>query len=163
MICTMPSSTHIHFIRDPSATAQTTDDRVTIQRTGVDHYELTYTTTMTDTGTANNYTIRTDGDNIFRWFRSIIALLEADAAPFPQIQVDFPAAPSILIYTRHIHRHYHTLLDALEFWLDDGELSTPPEGPPKTPPRQPTHPVEPNAPERPVLRSHHMFFDLGDD
>jgi hypothetical protein len=154
----MFSSTHIHFIRN-SATDSDTDDCATIQRNGVDQYELTYTTTATETSARNTYTVRTDDKGIFRWMRSVIALVEADADPFKWVQFDFPAAPSVMIATSELHTHYHAILDALEVWLDDGETSVVAGGPPKTPPR-PTRPVEPNAP---VRRSHHMFFDLGDD
>lgn len=153
----MPSATYIRFIRSPVAADQATDDCVIIQRTGVDQYELTYTMTMTNTGSPNIYTIRTDDKGVFRWFRSIIGLLDADMEPFPQIQLDFPSAPSIMIDTRCINDHYHTILNALEVWLDDGEVSS---ASPKTPPR-PTRHVMPNAPLR--QNRHHMFFDLGDD
>lgn len=149
------SAAHIRFIRDPN---QDTDDRVTIRRTGVDQYELTYVTTATDSGAPNIHTLRTDDRGIFRWMRSVIRLLEADAEPFSRLQLDFPAAPSVLINVRRIGQHYNAILDALEIWLDDAETSEPP----RTPPRQCTRPVTPNAPP-PVRRSHHLFFDLGDD
>ncbi len=153
----MPSATHIRFIRNQAAVDYaTTDDTVTIQRTDVDHYELTYTTANTESGVPNIYTICTDDMGVFRWFRSIIGLLEADIEPFPQIQLDFPSAPSIMIDTCRIGEHYHTILDALELWLDDGEEVAPP----KTPTR-PTQPVAPLAPPR--RPRHHMFFDIGDD
>lgn len=155
---TMSASTaHIRFIRDATGDSST-DDYAAIRRTGVDQYELTYTTTSTDSGAANIYTVNTDDRGVFRWFRSIIGLLEADSEPFARVQLDFPAAPSILLKARNIGDFYHTILDAVDFWLDDEGQ----QQPPKTPPR-PTHPVTPNAPERPVYRSHHMFFDVGDD
>lgn len=154
----MFSSTHIRFIRDAPLANQSTDDTATIRRIGVDQYELTYTTTETETGAPNVYTIRTDDKGVFHWFRSIIGLLEADIEPFPRIQIDFPAAPSIMINTHRIGDHYHTILDALELWLDDGVLPFSSEEVLKTPPRR-TQPVAPYAP----ARSHHMFFDLGDD
>lgn len=158
----MFSSTHIRFIRNPSAADQATDDLATIRRTDVDQYELTYITTNTESGAANVHTINTDDKGVFRWFRSIIGLLEADMEPFHRIQIDFPAAPSVMLDARHIGDHYRTILDALELWLDDGELSSsaPPEEEQKTPPR-PTRPVSPSAPSR--QNRHHMFFDLGDN
>lgn len=154
----MPSATYIRFIRDTAADSAT-DDRVTIQRTGVDQYELTYTTTITESGAASTYTVKATDRDIFRWFRSIIGLLEADMEPFKQVQIDFPAAPSIMIDARRIGDHYNVILDALEVWLDDHEII---EEPPKTPPRR-TQPAQPYAPTRPVVRNHHMFFDIGDD
>lgn len=153
----MPSTTYIRFIRDAADSA--TDDCVTIQRTGVDQYELTYTTTNTESGAANNYTVKASDKGIFRWFRSIIGLLEADIDPFEKVQIDFPAAPSIMINAQHIGNYYTEMLNALEVWLDDGELV---EEPPKTPPRR-THAVEPCAPTRPVARTHHLFFDIDYD
>jgi hypothetical protein len=153
----MPSTMYVRFIRNPAD--QTSDDQVNIQRTGVDQYELTYTTTNTESGAANTYTVKADDKDVFRWFRSIIGLLEIDMEPFQQVQIDFPAAPSIMIDARHIGDHYAVILDALEVWLDDGELV---EEPPKTPPRR-TQPAPPHAPIRPVIRNHHLFFDIGDD
>ena len=150
----MFSSTHIRFIRNLSAANRDTDDSVTIQRTGVDQYELTYTTTNTESGAANVHTSKTDDKGVFRWFRSIIGLLEADMEPFPRIQIDFPAAPSVMLDARHIGDHYRTILDALEVWLDDGELSS--HVLPKTPPRR-TLPVPPSAPMR--QNRHHLFLD----
>ena len=154
----MPSATYIRFIRTSSGD-QTTDDHVIIQRTGVRQYLLTYTNTDTDTDTPTIYTIRTDDNGVFRWFRSVIGLLEIDVEPFYRIQVDFPSAPSILINTLHIGDHYNTILNALELWLDDCEIV---EEPPKTPPQR-MQPIMPHAPIRPVARNHHLFFDLGHD
>jgi hypothetical protein len=161
----MPISTaYIRFIRN-AADNGSTDDHAAIRRTGVDQYELTYTTTSTDSGEANIYRVNTDDRGIFRWFRSVIGLLEADAEPFTHVQLDFPAAPSVLIKARCIGEFYHTILNALDVWLDDGVAPPPVEESPKTPQRQraPQSPVAPNAPARPAYRSHHMFFDIGDD
>ena len=140
----MPSATYIRFIRTSSGD-QATDDYAIIQRTGVRQYLLTYTNTGT---TPTIYTIRTDDNGVFRWFRSVIGLLEIDVEPFYRIQLDFPSAPSILINTLHIGDHYTTILNALELWLDDGEVL-----PPVTPPCS----VTPVAPPR--LNRHHMFFE----
>jgi hypothetical protein len=113
----------------------------------------------TESGVPSVHTFCSDDTGIFRWFRSMIGLLEADVEPFYRVQLDFPAAPSIMINTRRIGDHYHTILNALELWLNDGELSTPvaAEGQPKTPPCR----IQSVVPPR--LNRHHMFFDLGDN
>lgn len=153
----MNSTVTVRFIEGPVAAA---DEIATIQRVGVDEYELTYSISES---TGPIHRTRNNSAGIFRWFRAMIGLLESDVEPASRVQVDIPSFPAVIIDTKRIQRSYHELLNALECWLDE-------PAPAPTPAHQAPHPVTPTkqpvrakTPDAPVRRSHHMFFDLGDD
>lgn len=147
----MNSSVTVRFIEGPVAAA---DEIATIQRVGVDEYELTYSISES-TGPIHH--TRNNSAGIFRWFRAMIGLLESDVEPASRVQVDIPSFPTVIIDTKRVGRSYHELLNALECWLDERPIPAPA---PVTPKKQP---IRTKTPDAPVRRSHHMFFDLGDD
>ena len=147
----MNSTVTIRFIEGPVVA---TDEIATIQRVGVDEYELNYSISESD---GPIHCSRNNSAGVFRWFRAMIGLLESDAEPASRLQVDIPAFPSVIIDAKRVGRSYHELLNALEFWLDERPAPAPA---PATPTKQPIRAKTPDAPPRP---RHHMFFDHGDD
>lgn len=166
----MPT-TYVRFIH---VNPNIPDDMVAIKRTGVDKYQLTYSTTHTDTNDEQSHSAILDDRTVFRWFRSVIRMLELDEEPFHRLQLDLPNMPSFLFNTRNIGAYYHRILDAVELWLDE---ATEPSAPLVADsdaeseiemeiirtPQQPVRASSSSPPPAPVRRSHHMFFDLGDD
>ena len=152
----MNSSVSIHFIRRADAKVAE-DDKVTIIRTGVNEFGLTYTSAYThaDAGArASNYvsTVTMSDRGVFRWFRCLINIMEIDEEPFYRMQIDFPTMPSIIFDTRRIGRYYHSLLDALDYWLDESPApATPCRMEPRTPPMAPGRPtLLPHDPPSPI-------------
>ena len=106
----------IRFIRDKEAPAKT-DDMVHISRYAHNQYNLSYTYGDTKNKTPHNLVLSDKA--VFRWMRATIAILEKDADPFYQVQMDTPFMPSVLFNIDELGAAYHPLLDALEFHLDN--------------------------------------------
>lgn len=105
----------IRFIRDRSSSKS--DDTAKIERVGTSQYKLTYTY-----GEWKNklpLQLMLTDRAVFRWMRNTINLLERDSAPFETVQLDFPFMPSVLIEIKDLGSAYHSILDAVEFHLDN--------------------------------------------
>lgn len=120
----------LRFIR--SGTGAANDDKIIITMKGVDNYNLSFT--YGDVKVKKDISATLSGNDVFRWMRSAIGLLELDTDPFKSIQVDFPLMPSVLIDAKNIDAAYNKLLNALEFHLDNW-------------PKAPTCPTCPNPQE----------------
>ena len=112
-----------------------------------------------------------------RWVDTLIAATAPHAAAFKmnlayfealgsegvrlaeRVRRQVPAEIPLIIDAKRVGRSYHELLNALEFWLDERPVPVPAPAP-ATPTKQP---IRAKTPDAPVRRSHHMFFDLGDD
>jgi hypothetical protein len=58
---------------------------------------------------------------LFWWMRIILRLLSKDSEPFEAIQMDMPYMPTVLFDVKNLDNCYNTILDALEFHLDNWE------------------------------------------
>ena len=113
----MPSNNKlsVRFIRKESS--EKTDDMVVIQPLSKNQYSLTYT--YGDTKAKDPHTLTLSDRDVFRWMRHTINLLEKDTDPFEGFQVDFPFMPSVYFTIDALTSAYHSILDALEFHLDN--------------------------------------------
>jgi hypothetical protein len=103
----------IRFIRKDS----NKDDTVKINRVGTNQYRLGYT--YGDSKKKNEPTyVELNGSDVFRWMRFVIGLLEKDNDPFESVQLDWSFMPSVMFNIDTLGSVYHSLLDALEFYLD---------------------------------------------
>jgi hypothetical protein len=90
---------------------------VTIDRVGTNQYRLGYTYGEYTYQKAPTY-IYLNGGDVFRWMRFVIGLLEKDNDPFESVQLDWSFMPSVMFNVDKLGDVYHSLLDALEFYLD---------------------------------------------
>ena len=112
----MPATTIcVRFIRKNSSSKN--DDMVVIRRLGMNQFNLSYT--YGDTKTKNTHKLVLTDKAVFRWMRNTINLLEKDNDPFDSVQVDFPFMPSVLFDVAKLDNAYNSLLDAVEFHLDN--------------------------------------------
>ncbi len=137
----------IQFIRNVNKTKS--DDSAIIENIDVDKFQIIYT----DAEVNRKMSFSTDGAGVFRWIRRTLNLLESDADPFQCIQLNVPAMPSILLRVADIHSNYHTILDAVEFYLDI--IAKQHAAQPSTPQSQRINSQE--CPHAPVRR--HLFFN----
>lgn len=105
----------IRFIR-PGGSANS-DDKVVITRLGPNQFNLSYTYGDVKSKTPHNLVL-TDRA-VFRWMRTTIGILEKDADPFSMVQLDTPFMPSVVFDAGKLGDAYHSLLNALEFHLDN--------------------------------------------
>jgi hypothetical protein len=118
----MPSpNIRIRFIR-ANASAKN-DDTVVIYRLGANQFSLAYT--YGDVATKNPHRVVLNDRAVFRWMRNLIGLLEKDVDPFEHIQLDLPFMPSVLFDAAKLGDSYHSMLDALEFHLDNWPAPAP--------------------------------------
>jgi len=111
----MTDSILIRFIRKNGS--ENNDDTVRIERVGTNQYRLGYTYGEYKNKKAPTY-IDLNGNDVFRWMRFVIGLLEKDNDPFDSVQMDWPFMPSVVFNIDKLGGVYHPLLDALEFYLD---------------------------------------------
>ena len=138
----------IQFVRNIDSKKD--DDFAIIENNGVDNYTITYN----DVSTKSPMAFNTNGSGVFRWVRRVLRLLEEDADPFQHIQLNVHAMPSTLFSVSNLDKHYETILDAVEFYLD---VITKKEAP-STPLTQRVSRECPHAPAR-----RHLFFDEDGD
>lgn len=93
------------------------DDKIIVNRSGPNEYSLRYT--YGDTQQKKPYFISLDDRKLLQWMRIVIRLLENDADPFTYMQFDFPVMPSVLVDITNLDRAYNTILDAIEFHIDN--------------------------------------------
>jgi len=147
----MTTSISIRFLRKNGSTK--TDDKIIIRRLGMNQFNLNYT--YGDTKTKNTHKLFLTDKAVFRWMRHTISLLEKDNDPFHAIQVDFPFMPSVLFEIKNLSSAYNTLLDALEFHLDNWPAPHPPLNP------EEDADMSNSSPQSPTLSAHgrHLFLD----
>jgi hypothetical protein len=108
-------SIRIRFIRANGSAKN--DDTVVIYHLGANQFSLAYTYGETDTKNPRKVVLTDRG--VFRWMRNLIGLLEKDVDPFQHVQLDLPFMPSVLFDATKLGDTYHTILDAVEFHLDN--------------------------------------------
>ena len=111
----MSSRIAIRFIRKNETSD--TDVKVFIQNVGKDLYSLSFTDGYSDTPRTHSAIL--NDRNLFRWLRITLRLLEKDSDPFDSIQMDMPIMPSFMVDVDKIGSAYHTILDMVEFHLDN--------------------------------------------
>jgi hypothetical protein len=94
------------------------DDIATISYVGNNKYSVSFKTGYTN-GKKKTVSMSLDDRQTFRWVRRTLALLECDTEPFTGIQLDTPMMPSIMITVNKIASSYSSLLDAVEFHMDN--------------------------------------------
>jgi len=113
-------SIQFRFIRKglTSQADKRSDDICTVTQIGHDEFSLKYRyIDATDKPCFN--TTRLDSAGVCRWVRRALDLIERDADPFENFQIDFPLLPSIMFSVDSIWGHYRAILDATEFSLDN--------------------------------------------
>lgn len=161
-------SIFIRFItRESSKASDDKHDTARIIRNAEGDYTLLYH--YGDLGVSHTMSLSDTG--IFRWMRRTLNLIEADDQPIYELQIDWPMMPPVLILAKNLGQAHHTILDALEFHLDNWAsapirpLSPPPTLLEETIPIA-SSPMSMDSPpynfrQRPCGR-HHMFFDTNE-
>lgn len=142
----------LQFVR--KAMIQSQDDRAVITCIGADKYKIIYS----DATVKHKMFFETNGYGVLRWIRRILRLLEEDVDPFEYLQLNLPAMPSTMFSISNLSNNYTTILNAVEFYLDDiskmKESHSPEISQPITPPATP---ISRECPHAPIRR--HLFFD----
>ena len=112
----MAPTINFRFIRS-GKTMAADDDICTVRRDG-DEFTLSFKYKTSNEKSVVN-TSQMNSDTVLRWVRRAIDMMEHDADPFVEFQIDFPLLPSILFTVADIGTHYHAILDAIEFTLDN--------------------------------------------
>jgi len=148
----------IRFIRKDASASK--DDKVTIDRVGTNQYKLGYTYGEYKTKKEPTY-IELNGNDVFRWMRFVIGLLEKDNDPFESVQLDWPFMPSVVFNIDKLGGVYHPLLDALEFYLDHPtpHLLKKEQEEEQEEEEEYDYDYRPTSPISPVPSRRHLFFD----
>lgn len=115
---TTKNSITFRFIRDNSVKGDT-DDIATISYAGKNNYNVSFQTTYSENAKRSPTTMCLDDRQTFRWVRRVLSLLECDTDPFTGIQVDMPMMPSVMLKVQNVSKDYSSLLDAIEFQMDN--------------------------------------------
>lgn len=108
----------VRFIRkDDVHTIGDHDDIAKITSIANDVYKMTIRNVDEDKATTKKMIVNNKG--VYEWFETTLRLLDADYAPFEQYQFDFPMMPSVIIHHRELHHHMETILDALNFHIEN--------------------------------------------
>jgi hypothetical protein len=142
----MSSNLSFQFIRNANSIKE--DDKAFVQNIDVDKYRIIYT----DATAKNKMSFETDGCGVFRWVRRVLSLLEKDVDPYHYIQLNVHAMPATMFRVANLQENYHTILDAVECYLDNMTKTAAPSTPQKQCVSTPQ--VCPGAPAR-----RHLFFD----
>lgn len=132
------------------------DDTVVINHLG-DRFSLKYT--YGDTQRKTPFYLMLTDRALLKWVRVLIRLLENDSEPFASIQIDFPVMPTIMVNVNELSKAYNTILDAMEFHIDNWPTDEAPYTPhsPRTQEElPPLIPISPPAGE--WNRNHHLFL-----
>lgn len=124
---TMSSNLSFQFIRNVNSNKE--DDTAFIQNIDVDKYRITYT----DIDIKKKMSFETNGHGVFRWVRRVLSLLEKDVDPYHYIQLNVHAMPATMFRVANLQENYHTILDAIECYLDNMSMSV---AAPSTPKKQ---------------------------
>jgi hypothetical protein len=111
----MSSRIAIRFIRKNETSD--TDAQVFIKDVGKDLYSLSFMDGYSNS--PHMHSALLNDRNLFRWLRITLRLLENDSDPFDSIQMDMPIMPSLMVDIHKIGSAYHTILDMVEFHLDN--------------------------------------------
>ena len=111
----MSSPITIRFIR--KGESPNTDAKVVIHNVGEDLYSLSFTDGYSEVRRTHSAIL--NDRNLFRWLRITLRLLEHDSDPFDSVQMDLPIMPSFMVDIDNICDAYHTILDMVEFHLDN--------------------------------------------
>ena len=136
----MSPAIHFRFIRPGHTTDsfRQWDDFCSVTRVSADQFSLRFR--FRDASDKVCFNTALMGSNeVCQWVRRALDLLDRDTEPFEQFQVDFPLLPSIMFDVKSIWGHYHSILDATEFSLDNwpGEEKTPAPPAPAAPAARP--------------------------
>lgn len=112
---TMNYSIKVTFIRANN----TGDDVAKISADDEGNFHITMRFGNTTNGKTIIKTAIMDADELYCWFRKTFRLMDADYDPFEFYQFDFPLMPSVLIHHRELHHHYETIMNAVEFHLEN--------------------------------------------
>jgi hypothetical protein len=108
----------VRFIRkDDVDTAGSRDDVAKIKRVGNDIYSVEMRNVDSVRAVKKEMILTSEG--VRDWFERTLRLMDADFVPFEQYQFDFPVMPSVLIHHRELHHHLPTLLNAMDFHLEN--------------------------------------------
>ena len=110
-----PNALVLRFIRKNGLSQS--DDIATIEKLGVNQYSLQYTYGLSSN--KKPFRIVLNDRKLFWWVRVLLRLLKKDTDPFESVQIDLPILPSVLINVQAMDGSYHTILDAIEFHLDN--------------------------------------------
>ena len=107
------------FLRDNNT--DDSDDIVNISYAGNTMYNISFRTPLSENPLKKPTIMHLGEKQTFRWVRRMMSLLECDTIPFAGIQVDMPMMPSIMLSPGNLSRNYNSLLDAVEFHMDNWE------------------------------------------
>jgi hypothetical protein len=115
------SSITFRFIRTKTSPAN--DDEVcTVTRNADGEFDLRFKYKDINDSTLVN-SVSVNSDVVQRWVRRAIEMIELDTDPYACFQVDYPLIPSIIFNVSDVGQHYHAILDAVEFSLDNWPTS----------------------------------------
>ena len=106
------------FIRNDSSDS-CPDDIATITYVNKDLYNVSFKSPFSDNKKKKPTVMSLNGKQTFRWVRRWMSMMEFDAEPFYGVQVDMPMMPSIMLRVSSLRKSYHSLLDAVEFQMDN--------------------------------------------
>ena len=111
---------HFRFIRPGHTTDsfRQWDDFCSVTRVSANQFNLRFRFRDASDKVCFNTALMGSND-VCLWVRRALDLLDRDTEPFEQFQVDFPLLPSIMFDVKNIWGHYHAILDATEFSLDN--------------------------------------------
>ena len=111
------SSLLIRLIRNTESKKE--DDMIKITRLDSTTFKLTYSYGFATGAGARPNSIECNADTVFRWLRSTIDLLQHDDDPFDSLQLESQMLPSIIVLTKNLNRSYTTIMNAVEFQLNN--------------------------------------------
>ena len=115
-------------------------------------FQLTYRYGFSNYTKTTLRTIECDARTVIRWLRITLDMLQYDDDPFASIQLDAQLLPSVLILVSRLGNAYDTIIDAVEFQLDNWPEDPMPALVPMrlyadSPPFQPQQPEQPQQPQ----------------
>jgi hypothetical protein len=110
-------SISFRFIHTKDAKASE-DDLCTVNKVGDNSFTLDYSYRSCNYVKCTN-TVTVNSDGVLQWTRRVIDMLERDSEPLSRMQIDFPMLPSIIFNVSNLGSHYHAILDAVEFTVDN--------------------------------------------
>lgn len=110
-------SISFRFIHTNDAKASE-DDLCTVNKVGDNSFTMDYSFRNANNKSFTN-TVTLNSDGVLQWTRRAIDMLERDSEPLARMQIDFPMLPSIIFNVNELGNHYHAILDAVEFTVDN--------------------------------------------
>jgi hypothetical protein len=81
----------------------------------------TYNVTNTIPSTDLPHEADFDSTTLWKWFRTMLGMLQLDEDPYMAIQLEVPLLPTVIVSVNQLDVHYHRLLDAFEVFMDAKE------------------------------------------